>query len=221
MTAFVSGDSTFTDEAGNTQPLFDSPLIAQNSDGGVSVNTAETGFGLNLTIEGDSPSTVFTDQEGSISDDITSGGGNDLINVGGGDDFVNGGDGGDFIFGGSGDDTIRGGKGADMIIGGQGADVFIIQGDAEDGAFGADSDLTLDAQGNVLRDFIIDFDDSQDALILQDLGLPGGASVTYDSNTGSVTLTDDTSGVSRIIAQLQPGLEITVTEEDDGNFTLE
>lgn len=220
MTAFVSGDSTFTDEAGNSQPLFDSPLITENSDGGVSANTAGTGLALNLTIIGDAPSNVVTDQE-SAPDTINAGDGNDLINVGGKDDFVDGHDGSDFIFGGSGDDTIRGGQGADFIKTGQGADVLIIKGDAENGAFGADSDLIFDEQGRVIKDVIFDFDDQNDALILEDLGLPGGSSVSYNADTGEVILTDQTSGASNIIAQMQPGLDITVTEEDDGNFTLE
>ena len=220
MTAFVSGDSTFLDAAGNTVPAFNSPLIAQDTDGGISANTAGTDLGLDLTIIGDSEAVVITDQDSSAPDDITSGEANDVLNVGGGDDIVNGGDGGDIIFGGSGNDTIRGGKGADIIFGGSGADVFLINGDADHGALGADSDLIFD-QGGITRDNIIDFNDNEDKLVLEDLQLPGGSSVSYDADTGAVTLTDDTSGVSRVIATLQPGLEITVIDQGDGNFTLE
>ncbi|ELS05064.1 hypothetical protein Xen7305DRAFT_00048030 [Xenococcus sp. PCC 7305] len=220
MTSFVSGDSTFMDAEGNTVPIFNSPLVAQDpEDGGISANTSGTGLSLELTIIGDSEATVYTDQESSIPDTINSGDGNDDINVGGGDDFVDGGDGGDLIFGGSGNDTIRGGKGADIIFGGSGADEFLIIGDPVDGALGADSDLIF-GDGGITSDNIIDFNDNEDTLVLENMQLPGGASVSYDVDTGAVTLTDDTSGVSRVIATLQPGLDITVIDQGDGNFTL-
>lgn len=220
MTSFVSGDSTFTDAAGNTVPIFDSPLVAQDpEDGGVSANTSGTGVSVNLTIVGDSEAVIYTDPESSIPDTINSGDGNDVANVGGGDDFVDGGDGGDIIFGGSGNDTIRGGKGADIIFGGSGADVFLINGDPEDGALGADSDLIF-GEGGIARDNIIDFNDNEDMLVLENMQLPGGASVSYNADTGAVTLTDDTSGESRVIASLQPGLEITIIDQGDGGFTL-
>ncbi|MEM9274754.1 MAG: hypothetical protein AAGA80_17595 [Cyanobacteria bacterium P01_F01_bin.143] len=226
MTSFVSGDSTFMDASGNTVPVFNSPLIVQDTDGGISANTSGTGLSLDLTIVGDSEAVVITDQDSSASDDITSGEANDVVNVGSGDDIVNGGDGGDIIFGGDGNDTIRGGKGADIIFGGSGADVFLINGDAEDGALGADSDLIFGEAGitfgeaGITSDNIIDFNEEEDMLVLENLQLPGGASVSYDADTGAVTLTDDTSGVSRVIATLQPDLEITVIDQGDGNFTI-
>ena len=228
MTAALSGDSIFIDEAGNAQPLFDSPFIAQKSDdqssddqsndGGISANTAGTGLALDITIVGDSSSNVVTDQDEPLSDNVTTGEGNDIVNVGGGDDVADGNDGNDLMFGGSGDDTITGGQGADFVKGGQGADVFMIRGDAEDGAFGDDSDLVFDDQGRIIADFIFNFDDNGDQLVLQDLGL--GTSVTYDDQTGAVIMTDDT-GESYTIAYMQPGLDITTTEDGNGNFTLE
>ena len=219
MTSFISGDSTFLDAVGNAVPIFNSPLIVNDTDGGVSANASGSDLGLDLTIIGDSEAIIIADQTAPHSDNINSGDFHDALNVGAGDDFVDGGGGGDIIFGGGGNDTIRGGKGADIIFGGGGADTFVIAGDTEDGALGADSDLIF-GEGGITRDNIVDLNDDEDMLVLENLQLPGGASVSYDADTGAVTLTDDTSGVSRIIATLQPGLEITVIDQGDGNFTL-
>lgn len=218
MTSFVSGDSFGTDAHGNIVSL-DTYTV----DGSVNINTAPVeGLGINLKILNvgldDNNDVVYSGDEVDL---IETGAGNDIVNAGGGDDFVDGGDGDDIIRGGDGDDVLKGGKGADVLIGGHGADIFVIAGDPVDGAYGANSDLQFDNAGELIVDHIIDFNDSEDVLVLQDLGVEGIGTVSYHEDTGNVTLTDSASpDVSRVIAKLQPGLDMVEIEQGDGSWTL-
>ena len=213
MTSFVSGDSVFHDGT----PIFNSALVVENSKGGVNIDT-RSDEGVNLYLEGDGENVVYTSLE---NDFIASGHGDDIINASGGDDYIEGSGGKDIIRGGVGDDVIRGGKDADVLMGGSGYDTFIIKGDSVDGAYGADSDLTFDAHGKVIADAILDFNDSEDYLVLQDMQVNGVGSVSYDSDTGDVTLTDSADpDAPKVIAKLQPGLDISVIDQGDGNWTL-
>jgi|GEM_PF-3099476 len=225
MTSFVSGDSVLVGEDGSVTPLFDSGLVVRGS---VNINTAPIeGVGLNVIILNDGPTgnndVVYAGDETDI---IRTGAGNDAVNAGGGDDFVVGGGADDILRGGDGDDILRGSKGADVLIGGHGADIFRINGDPIDGAFGANSDLefaadSTDPNGELVIDHIVDFNDHEDILVLQDLRVEGVGSVSYHEDSGNVTLTDSASpDVSRVIAQLQPGLDIAVVDQGDGNWTL-
>ena len=248
MTSFVSGDSVFSDgtpvylspnmvenpEGGRDIDLRNPMYL--NYLGGVTLELfdGEDGPGDNVVYTSDA------------SDRIRSGGGNDIINAGGGDDFVLGGDGKDILRGGSGDDEIFGGDGDDQLIGGDGFDIIeggdgddIIWGAAGDdiirggkgadvlsGGLGSDTfilkgdDLTFDDQDNVNAvDAIVDFNDNEDVFVLQDMQVNGV--VSYDSGTGDVTLTDSADpDVSRVIAKLQPGLDITVIDQGEGDWTL-
>ena len=242
MTSFVSGDSVFSDGT----PIYSSPYVTENNQGGRNVNTSGLkDTGLNLKLKGDGNDRVYTSQN-SAPDIIDLGGGDDIANAGGHDDLVYGGDGDDIIRGGSGDDDIFGGTGDDQLIGGDGSDLIeggdgddIIWGAAGDdiirggkgadvlsGGLGSDTfiikgdDLTFDDQGNVdVVDAIVDFNDNEDVFVLQDMQVNGV--VSYDSGTGDVTLTDSADpDVSRVIAKLQPGLDITVIDQGEGDWTL-
>ena len=226
MTSFVTGDSVFVGGDNSGTPIADSPFMNENSRGGLNINPAPLGdVGVNLNLEGEGDDVVYTSTESAV-DLISAGPGNDIINAGGDDDFVDGGDGNDILRGGDGDDVLKGGKGADVLIGGHGADVFVIAGDPVEGAFGANSDLQFDPassdpNGELLVDFIVDFNDHEDVLVLQDLKVEGIGEVSYHADTGDVTLTDSASpDVSRVIAKLQPGLDIAVVDQGGGNWTL-
>ncbi|ELS05063.1 putative calcium-binding protein [Xenococcus sp. PCC 7305] len=221
MTSFVSGDSVLIGPDGTATPLAGSPYVVSGS---VNINTAPIeGAGVNLKILNVGPNgnndVVYTGDE---TDLIKTGAGNDIVNAGGGDDNVVGGGANDILRGGDGDDVLRGGKGADVLIGGHGADIFRIIGDPVDGAFGADSDLLpFDNQGELAIDHIVDFNDSEDILVLQDLQVNGVGTVSYHEDSGNVTLTDSADpDTSRVIAKLQPGLDIAVVDQGDGNWTL-
>ena len=226
MTSFVSGDSVFIGGDLSGTPVAGSPFVVENSKGGLNINIAPLeDVGINLQIDGDCDDVVYTSTESAV-DIIETGAGNDIVNSGGDDDYVDGGDGNDIIRGGTGDDVIKGGKGSDVLIGGHGADVFLIAGDSIEGAFGADSDLQFDPassdpNGEFLVDHIVDFNDHEDVLVLQDLKVEGIGEVSYHADSGNVTLTDSASpDVSRVIAKLQPGLDIAVVDQGGGNWTL-
>ena len=246
MTSFVSGDSVFSDGT----PVYLSPNVVKNPEGGRDIDIRNPKFpnlGVTLELKDFGDDVVYTSD---ASDRIRSGGGKDIINAGGGDDFVHGGDGNDIIRGGSGDDDIKGDKGDDQLIGGDGLDIIkggdgndIIWGAAGDdvirggkgadvlrGGLGSDTfiieqdDLTYDDRGNVSAvDFIVDFNDSEDYLVLQDMPVNGVGTVSYDSETGDIILTDTVDGEvtsNNVIAKLQPGLDITVIDQGDSNWTL-
>lgn len=81
---------------------------------------------------------------GSLSDQISAGGGNDSIIGGAGDDYLSGDDGSDNIEGGSGNDTIYGGNQYDYLFGGSGDDT-LFGGDDGDLLNGGTGNDTVDA----------------------------------------------------------------------------
>ena len=205
MSSVVTGEATYD---GMSMPIDGSPFVVSNHNQGVNIDTRNSDYGLNIVIHEEGNDAIYSSDE---SDIIATGPGNDIVHGGGGDDLIEGGDGNDFIRGGAGEDVIIGGKGADVLIGGADFDTFVIQGDPVGGAFGPGSDL-VDAQGNVVIDQILDFNDSEDLLIFQDLG---SGSVDYNENTGEVTLDDTT------IAKLPAGLEdVEINNLGGGNWTL-
>ena len=218
MSSVVSSDSVIVPDS---TPIAGSRYVVDNNSDGINIDTRNSDVGLNLVIDELGNDAIYSSDE---SDFISTGLGNDIAHGGGGDDFIEGGDGNDYIRGGAGEDVIIGGKGADVLIGGSGFDTFIIQGDPVEGAFGPDSDLQLDAQGKVIHDEILDFNDDEDLLILQDLRVTGVGNVRYDSGTGDVILTDTVNGEvisTNVIAKLPAGLEdVEVNNLGGGNWTL-
>ncbi len=246
MTSFVGPSTELFDNTG--LPIDHGKFVSSvKIDGKETIvfNSSSQNVGGFIEIKGDYDAVVYTSQESQVdfittgdgddrihsggkSDEIFSGAGNDIVRGGSGDDnifggtgddqliggdgsdLIEGGDGDDIIWGAAGDDIIRGGKGADVLSGGLGSDTFIIKGD----------DLTFDDQGNVdVVDAIVDFNDNEDVFVLQDMQVNGV--VSYDSGTGDVTLTDSADpDVSRVIAKLQPGLDITVIDQGEGDWTL-
>ncbi|MEM9273496.1 MAG: hypothetical protein AAGA80_11110, partial [Cyanobacteria bacterium P01_F01_bin.143] len=203
--------------APDTIDIFPDVPFVTHPEGGYGVYSNE---GLNLVVDNYFINTVYTGEENDI---ITTGFHNDVINTDGGDDKIDGGSGNDIINAGTGNDDLIGGRGADVLIGGHGQDNFIIRGDRESGAYGKKSDLHFDNHHRVVVDHIIDFNDHEDVLILQDLKVDGIGSVSYHSDNGNVTLTETVDGhivSSNVIAKLQPGLDISVHHQGDGNWTL-
>lgn len=129
---------------------------------------------------------------GGLRDDVFAGrGGNDSLTGGGGNDILRGETGGDTLSGGAGRDMLTGGIGADKLTGGGGEDVFIYASASEGG------------------DRILDFDGSQDRLILTSAGFGGaygvasGAStnaahqgVFFNTSSGVLSYDSDGSGAS-------------------------
>ena len=198
-----------------------------NHHGGLNINTSALvdkdghPVGINLSIEERYQNyVVYTSEAGDI---LETGNGDDIVNSGDGNNYINSGAGNDIIRAGDGEDDIRGGKGADVLIGGHGLDTFIIKGDKNSGAYGPNSDLHFDNQGKLIVDQILDFNDHEDVLVLQDMGVNGVGTVSYHSDTGNVTLTDTVNGEvtsNNVIAILQPGLDIAVIDEENGNWTI-
>jgi Ca2+-binding RTX toxin-like protein len=90
-----------------------------------------------------------------------------------GADRLRGGPGTDLLQGLGGDDTLRGGRGDDLLIGGAGADRFVY---ATGRAF---------RNGDPGRDLLIDFDPSEDRLLLSRTTFPGLASQVGGSLTAA------------------------------------
>ncbi|WP_413681135.1 hypothetical protein [Prochlorococcus sp. MIT 1342] len=112
------------------------------------------------------------------NDKIDGGDGNDILNGNQADDEIIGGDGDDILSGNHGDDDLYGGFGADILRGNRGDDYLsggngndIIQGDLGNdqlrGGAGEDSFVFSKKQG---KDTILDFDSSEDMIILLNYG---------------------------------------------------
>ncbi len=144
MTSFVSGDSVFHDGT----PIYNSPMVVNNSGGGVNIDTHNSGMGVNLVIQGNGPDQIFTSfmndsiKTGAGDDFVYSGFGIDNIDGGAGDDSLIGGRGTDILIGAAGDDSLIGGVGDDTLIGGVGDDT-LIGGKGSDELFGGAGDDTL------------------------------------------------------------------------------
>lgn len=168
-----------------------------------------------IDVEGDSSITIFG---GALNDVITTGAGGANVIGADGDDSIMGGIGDDTFLGGEGDDTLKGGIGADFLFGGAGNDLIIsglpgtdandnslgdiLQGGAGDDIFefvrGIGEDNAEDAEeGTVIFnefesdavDQIVDFQ-NDGADIIRLLGV-GGDEVTYNSETGLVSIDGD------------------------------
>ncbi len=152
--------------------------------GGLGNDTAFAGA-VNDVINGGDGDDVLNGNSGF--DTIDGGAGNDTLRGQGGRDSLIGGDGNDFLVGiqgfdtlegGAGDDTLIGGQANDTLTGGPGADVFVFGEDHGD---------------NVVTDFANGIDKISVAVAgFADLTIEdgvGGATVTWDSETTSFTLT--------------------------------
>jgi Ca2+-binding RTX toxin-like protein len=130
---------------------------------------------------------------GEGSDTVSGGAGNDAIDGGLGTDLMAGGVGEDELFGGAGDDTIWGQSAgaqdndADFLNGGDGNDLLILsQGDTGNGGVGSDTFAVTDFGANAQ---IVDFDPSQDQLLIQyDPKQITDPVVTVQSNDAGETL---------------------------------
>lgn len=108
------------------------------------------------------------------ADALLGGAGDDLLSGGAGADALDGGDGNDRLSGGAGADRLRGGAGDDLLSGGAGADAFIF----------APGDGT---------DRILDFDPSEDRLILRAFGLTETPTVQDGPEGATLTIGDWTA----------------------------
>ncbi len=127
----------------------------------VTVNAIADGVVLTGTIRADTlTGTAGEDRlSGGIGNDTLNGlGGHDVLDGGIGNDTLNGGDGNDVLFGDLGNDTLNGGAGNDVLFGGLGNDTL-------SGGTGRDVFHFGRADGN---DTILDFDVTQDSIILDD-----------------------------------------------------
>lgn len=97
--------------------------------------------------------------------DVQGGGGNDVVKGTAHADVLRGGAGNDSLEGRGGDDLLLGGGGDDTLSGGAGRDRFVLSG----AVGGADS--------------LLDFNPSDDTIVITDLGLPGDMPCGYVANT--------------------------------------
>jgi Ca2+-binding RTX toxin-like protein len=96
-------------------------------------------------------------------------GGNDILFGNGGNDTLNGGQGHDYLDGGIGNDILNGGEGNDILIGGFGDDVLMGGGGTDKLSGGFGNDQFLYKALNEAGDVILDFNRSQDQLVLTEL----------------------------------------------------
>ena len=157
-------------------------------------------------------SSGFNDSPVGANDTIIGGNESDLIDGGLLDDLIIGGDGSDILEGSEGDDiligddgsdVLRGGAGSDLMTGGKDADVFeFFADDFNLGALDKITDFTQGMEGSI-----------EDVIRLRGIG--NNADVSYDSDTGKVSLDGED------VLQLDAGLELTVDDNDqDGNWEL-
>ncbi|MEH2467277.1 calcium-binding protein, partial [Nostoc sp.] len=110
------------------------------------------------------------------ADVINGQGGNDYINGKSGNDLLRGGDGNDTLVGSAGDDILIGGKGSNNLSGGAGNDILIVGDYDTDYSFDdqEQNDILYGGSGNdqfifqsySTNNIIIDFNQSEDELIL-------------------------------------------------------
>lgn len=184
--------------------------------GGALKDTVTTGAG---------DADVFT---GDGNDIIFGGNGDDILRGGDGDDQIRGGLGADFLSGGSGDDTLRGGLPAIDQDGNllpilDGDDNPILDedgnqlvGDTLNGGSGNDVfEFTVSEFESGIVDTIEDFKADGDADMIKIFGTGAAdASVTYDANTGVVSINGEEA------IKVGEGLDITVEQNENDNWEL-
>jgi Ca2+-binding RTX toxin-like protein len=169
----------------NTESL----LETTTPDGGFAVVAQQDQENI-IEIKGDAPVAIIGGSKGDIitigkgDGNIFTGGGDDIINGGAGDDVFRGGEGNDSIKcfvgddilqGGEGNDTLNGGFGNDTLKGGTGEDIF-------------EFSASEYQQGSL--DIIKDFKNNAFADKIKIFGVADGSAVTYDRQSGYVSLDD-------------------------------
>lgn len=205
-------------------------MSAFNSEGGLDI-VAEQGQLNTFKLLGDFPDKVIG---GEKIDIIQLGLGNDSANGGAGDDIIEGEGGDDLLVGGSGTDLLKGGLGDDRLFGGDDNDV-LEGGDGDDQLFGEagddilkggkGSDILNGGEGEDIFEFelddfaageidqIVDFQDGAD--LIQIKGIGADATVAYDTESGELSVNN------QVIAQLDSGLDLEITDPDgNGNWEL-
>lgn len=133
---------------------------------------------------------------GGPGDDIANGlAGNDLLMGGAGDDRLNGAGGVDTLFGGDGNDVLHGGASNDMLTGGGGNDVLAGAGGTEDTAvyFGAAANFSLNRVGGTITVVDNTLAEGTDTLTgIENLQFGG---VSYDIVNGTSDANPDLNGV--------------------------
>jgi Ca2+-binding RTX toxin-like protein len=147
---------------------------ATQSVNGVSMNSLER-----LLLSTGSGNDTVKNNNTSTSDQIYTGGGNDIVHGGGGGDWMDAAGGADDMDGGADSDTLIGGAGADTLSGGSGYDTLT-------GGTGQDK-FDFDSPIGSTYDRIADFSRADDLIRLdQDIfvGLPTGALAAGRFHTG-------------------------------------
>ena len=171
-----------------------------------------------IEVKGDSPITIAG---GALQDTIKAGVGDATIVGGDGDDLIIGGEGDDVLIGGEGDDEIFGGPGADIILGGAGQDIINSgmpgmdsqsnpMGDTLKGGMGEDVfEFVADEFSSGAVDEILDFKADGMADIINIMGVGDDSTVSYDAETGMVTIDGDSA------IDIGTGMDVTVSKNDD------
>ena len=129
---------------------------------------------------------------------VTGGGSGDTLTTGSGDDNIDGGSGNDILSGGAGIDTINGGLGGDTINGGADNDIITdffgtntLNGDGGNDTITAGSGTDLITGGTGID--IIDGNGGDDNIFLANGDFAAGESITGDTGTDRITLTNATT----------------------------
>ncbi|MEN0001477.1 MAG: calcium-binding protein, partial [Pseudomonadota bacterium] len=139
--------------------------------------------------------------QGSSTDIIDGGAGNDTINGLNGDDQLSGGSGNDTLNGGGGADKLAGGSGRDTLTGGSGADAFVF--------------ASGEGSGNLANaDRITDFGNGADIIRITDGGPGFGFSdlTITDDGSGNAIIENDVTG--RIVAVVENTSAASLTAAD-------
>ena len=131
---------------------------------------------------------------GSGNDTIDGGNNNDRLYGGNDDDVIMGGRGNDRLYGQNGNDDLDGGAGNDLVAGGSGRDA-IDGGVGRDTLFGGDGDDFFVFDTDSGRDVIRDFNDGDQIVILDALGVANYGDVMANTTFASGRATIDLSGL--------------------------
>lgn len=150
---------------------------------------------------------------GDFADTLIGGTGTDVLSGGGGDDQIDGGadndtlyghDGNDTLLGGAGNDLIRAGGDDDIIIGGTGRDTMEGQRGADQFVFQS----ATESRTGSARDVIVDFDGSEDLIVLTDVS---AQTMTFNGTDGLL------GGGVASVAYTQLGANSLVSVDADGD----